>query len=140
MEGISEPVPRELHRCLRQAVLDHVRSERRRSFPALVHVGLPSRLQRVYSPAGDVALDHALRTDVVAAFLRSTSSPDGTPIVWLTRPGELDLQDVDAAWLAASRAAFAEAERELTFVVVTRAGWRDPRTATQRTWRRLRAH
>ena len=70
----------------------------------------------------------------------STSSPDGTPIVWLTRPGELDLQDVDAAWLAASRAAFAEAERELTFVVVTRTGWRDPRTATQRTWRRLRAH
>lgn len=140
MEGIGEPVPRELHQRLRQAVLDHVRSERRRSFPALVHVGLPGHVQRVYSPAADAALDQALRTDVVAALLRSTAVSDRTPVVWLTRPGDLDLQDMDADWLAASRAAFAEAEQRLTFVVVTRQGWRDPRSATQRTWRRLRAH
>lgn len=140
MEGIGEPVPRDLQQCLRLAALDHVSAGRRRSFPAMVHVGLPRGVQRVYSPAGDVILDQALRTDILAALLRHTATCNPSPpIVWLTRPGRLDLEDVDAAWLAASRAAFAEAECRLTFVVVTRSGWRDPRSATQRTWRRLRA-
>jgi hypothetical protein len=86
---------------------------------------------------GDDA-DHALRTDVVAALLRRTTRPGVEPVLWLTRPGPLDLQDEDAAWLAAARAATGEAGRALTMVVVTRKGWRDPRSGVQRTWRRLR--
>jgi hypothetical protein len=61
------------------------------------------------------------------------------PLVWLTRRGDpVVLQDVDARWLAAARAAYAEAGVPLTFVVVGRRGWHDPRSGTGRTWVRLR--
>ena len=82
-------------------------------------------------------LDHALRTDVVAAMLARVRA-EPAPLVWITRPGDLCLQDVDAVWLAAARAATAEAGRALTLVVVTRQGWWDPRSGATRTWRRLR--
>jgi hypothetical protein len=59
-------------------------------------------------------------------------------MVWLTRAGPLDLQDVDAAWLAAARIATAEAGVSLTMVVVTRHGWLDPRSGVRREWKRLR--
>jgi hypothetical protein len=62
----------------------------------------------------------------------------GTPLVWLTRPGDLVDQDVDLAWLAGARQAFGEAGVPLVFVVVNRQGWRDPRSGLQRTWVRLR--
>ena len=42
-------------------------------------------------------------------------------MVWLTRPGELDLQDLDVQWMAAARAASAEAGIGLTLVVVNPA-------------------
>ena len=60
-------------------------------------------------------------------------------MVWLTRAGDLDLQDVDAAWLSAARAAGAEAGIDLTLVVVTRRGWSDPRSGVSREWKRLRS-
>ena len=59
--------------------------------------------------------------------------------MWLTRSGGLELQDVDARWLAATRAAYDEARAPLAFVVVNRRGWRDPRSGLSRTWVRLRA-
>lgn len=137
MEGIREPVTRFLHRTLRRAVLEHAASERRRSFAPLLHVGTPGGPQVLFA-AGPLALtDHALRTDVVAALLRRTAATDGR-LVWLTRPGELELQDVDAAWLAAVRAAGAEAGAPVTMVVVTRRGWWDPRSGAGQTWKRLR--
>ena len=71
-------------------------------------------------------------------MLRRTTTSRRAPLVWLTRPGELDLQDVDAAWLAAARTAYAEAAAPLTMVVVTRRGWRDPRSGVRREWKRLR--
>jgi hypothetical protein len=74
----------------------------------------------------------------VAALLRRTAGTEPR-LVWLTRPGDLALQDLDAAWLAATRAAGAEAGLPLTMVVVTRHGWRDPRSGAGRTWKRLRA-
>ena len=58
--------------------------------------------------------------------------------MWLTRAGPLDLQDVDAAWLAAARTAASEAGVALTMVVVTRRGWCDPRSGARREWKRLR--
>lgn len=141
MEGIREPVSRQLHQVLRRAVLEHTEAERRATFPAVLHVGTPGGTQAVYaaqpSPE-DGLVDQSLRTDVVAALLARVAAQP-TPLVWLTRPGELCLQDVDAAWLAAARAAGAEAGRPLPMVVVTRRGWWDPRSDAGRTWRRLRA-
>lgn len=134
--GLLEPVAPRLAALLRRAVLDHATSEPRRSFPARLHVGTPGGAQRVLALEPG-AMDHSLRTDVAAAML--SRAPAGTePVVWLTRPGELDLQDVDAHWLAAALAACGEADRTLTMVVVNRHGWRDPRTGTAREWKRLR--
>ena len=140
MEGIAEPVGRRLHEMLRRAVFDHALSEPRRAFPPLLHVGRPSGPEAVFG-AHDPS-DQSLRTDVVAALLHRTRSADGSgpdPVVWLTRAGPLELQDLDAAWLAAARAATAEAGLPLTLVVVTRHGWRDPRSGVARVWKRARA-
>lgn len=141
MEGIREPVPRLVHALLRRAVLDHALSERRKIHLPLLHVGVPGGQVTVFAVRDDDQSDHALRADVVAAMLSRTSeaaAPDHVPLVWLTRAGELDLQDVDAQWLASARAAYAEAGASLTFVVVNRRGWRDPRSEVMREWKRLR--
>lgn len=143
MEGIGEPVGPHLHATLRRAVLEHVSAERRRAFPPLLHVGTPGGPQALFAteprdPVDHAPLDQALRTDVVAAMLARQRTTSVAPLVWLTRTGDLCLQDVDAAWLAASRGAAAEAGLPLTMVVVTRRGWWDPRSGATRTWRRLR--
>jgi hypothetical protein len=135
--GLTEPVAPGLAALLRRAVLDHATSEPRRHFPARLHVGAPGGAQRVLA-LGDDETDHSLRTDVVAAMLSRAPARGSGPVVWLTRPGELDLQDVDAQWLAAALAASGEAGRPLTMVVVNRHGWRDPRSGTARRWKRLR--
>ena len=137
MEGIREPIARTLQQTLRRAVLEHALSERRRIFAPLLHVGRPGGPQALFAAGPLTDTDHALRTDVVAALVRRVQ--DAEPLVWLTRPGALELQDVDAAWLAAVRAAGAEAGVSLTMVVVTRHGWWDPRSGAGQTWKRLRA-
>jgi hypothetical protein len=138
VEGIQEPVVKPMATVLRRAVLDHVRSETRREYPALLHVGVPGRCEEVFSASPDEPLDHSLRTDVVAAMLHATRRIETAPMLWLTRPGRLELQDVDAQWLAAARAASGEAGAPLTLVVVTRKGWWDPRSDVRREWKRLR--
>jgi hypothetical protein len=138
VEGIAEPVGRSMAGVLRRAVLDHARAERRRSHPALLHVGMPGGVEEVVVADPEVALDHALRADIVAALLRRTRRPGFVPLLWLTRPGPLELQDVDVAWLSSARAASAEAGIGLTLVVVTRHGWTDPRSGVHREWKRLR--
>ena len=146
--GITEPVDRRLHRHLRRAVLDHATSERRRrTHPAVLHVGVPGVVETVLAVRADEHADHGLRIDLVSAMLRrclgarSGAQPAGgeVPLVWLTRPGDLALQDEDVAWLAATITAYAEWSLPLCLVVVNRHGWRDPRTGVSRTWRRLRA-
>jgi hypothetical protein len=139
VEGIREPVDRAAALVLRRAVLDHVRVERRRWFPALLHVGAPGGAEEVFVADPDDPLDHALRADVVAALLQRARRRGGAvPMLWLTRPGPLDLQDVDAAWLSSARTATAEAGIGLTLVVITRRGWVDPRSGVRREWKRLR--
>ncbi len=139
VEGIREPVPRALAAVLRRAALDHARAEHRRGYPPLLHVGFPGGAEEVFTLAPGDPTDHAIRADVLAAMLRRFRRAAGTvPLVWLTRAGPLDLQDVDAAWLAAARTATAEAGVELTMVVVTRHGWTDPRSGVRRQWKRLR--
>ena len=142
MEGIAEPVGRRLHETRRRGGFDHALSEPRRVFAPLLHVGRPGGPEAVFAFGAHDPADQSLRTDVVAALLRRTRSADRSgpaPLVWLTRAGPLDLQDVDAAWLAAARAASAEAGLPLTLVVVTRHGWRDPRSGVGRVWKRVRA-
>ena len=68
----------------------------------------------------------------------SATLAGGQPLVWLTRHGDLDLQDLDAAWLAAAWSAHAERGLPLTMVVVNRHGWLDPRTGATQEWVRLR--
>ena len=135
MDGIAEPVAAPLERQLRRAVLQLVTSEPRRRFAPVLHVGSPSGRQAGFAP--EDGMDQALRADVVAALVRRAGAPP-TPLVWLARCGDLELADADADWLAAARTAYAEAGLPLTMVVVTRQGWRDPRSGTTRRWRRLR--
>lgn len=121
-------------RLPRAAVRAHAATERRRRFAPLIHVGVPG-VHELTVAAHTALTDHALRCDLLAAVLAAT---DGSHLVWLTRPGELTVHDVDAAWLAAALAAYAEAGRDLTWVAVTRRGWWDPRSDVRRTWQRVR--
>lgn len=132
-------------------MLAHLHAEPRRRFPAVLHVGRPGGPEAV-RPALDPADDHSLRVEVLEAMLRRvralptdlpadlpTDLPAAPALVWLTRPGPLVLQDVDAAWGAATRAAAAELGTDpLALVVVTRVGWWEPATGSGRRWRRLR--
>ena len=141
VEGLCNPLERRTGALLRQAVLDHKSRERRRVHPAVLHVGLPGgQVARLALDEVEPS-DPGLRTDVVAALrVRATkgAAEDHVPMVWLTRTDALGLQDVDARWLAAARAAYDEAGAPLAFVVVNRHGWRDPRSGLSRTWARLR--
>jgi hypothetical protein len=119
---------------LRRAVLRHAETEHRRTHPALLHLGTPGATRITVTDDHD--LDHGLRTEIVGAALRSLGGD--VPLVWLTRAGPLTLQDTDAAWLGPAVAATAEREEDLTFVVVTRSGWLDPRSGARREWRRIR--
>ncbi len=123
---------------LRRAVLEHIGSERRRHFAPLLHAGTPGGDQSIHALNAAEPGDHSLRTDIVAALRRRAARVAPAPLFWLTRPGALDVEDLDLTWLAAVRAAGAEAGLPLTFVVVTRRGWHDPATGEGRTWARLR--
>jgi hypothetical protein len=135
--GLLEPLPTPLRRALRQAVLDHAVAERRQTHLPVVHVGLPGVRETVHPVRPDEPADHSLRADVVAAMVQRVAMAR-SPLVWLTRPGELIDEDVDAAWLAGARQAFGEAGRSLVFVVVNRHGWRDPRSGLETSWVRMR--
>ena len=136
--GIVEPVPDALHLLLRRAVLDLVEGERRRQFPPMLHVGRPGGPAATFEPDQGEAADHALRVDVVEALLRRVGRGPDPPLVWLTRPGPLEIQDLDLHWLAAAAAAAGELGVGLRMVVVNRRSWRDPRTGVGREWQRLR--
>ncbi|MBM7510164.1 hypothetical protein ABKW28_04055 [Nocardioides sp. 31GB23] len=136
-EGLHEPLPRPLERTLRLAVLGHVEAERRRRHPTVVHVGRPGGGEVVFACAAGDPDDLGVRTDVLLALLSRVDHPE--PLVWITRPGDLETQDDDACWLAATRAAAGELDRPVELVLVGRHGWRDPRSGLSRSWKRLRA-
>ncbi|MGI8645139.1 MAG: hypothetical protein ACR2JD_02295 [Nocardioides sp.] len=139
MPVLTEPLPREQAATLRRLVLAVTADEqRRRLFSPVLHVGDPGGHRQSYAVRADEALDAALRTEVVAALLLRVRERVPAPLVWLTRSGELTVQDVDADWLAAALAATGEAGMPLTMVVATRQGWWDPRSDVRREWRRLR--
>ena len=121
---------------LRRLVLEHKAAERRHRFPAVLHLGGPGRPEVGRLDESVAALDHALRCEALGALVRRAA--DAPVIAWLTRPGGLDVQDIDLAWLRAVAAVNGETDRSLRYVVVTRTGWRDPRSGAGRTWPRLR--
>lgn len=135
MPVLEEPLPRRTALLLREAVRRHTLAERRHRFAPVLHLGRPGGHERC-TAAATAGTDLALCTDVVAALLAGAGT--APHLMWLTRPGELEPHDVDLAWLAAARAAYAEAERDLSWVVVTRRGWWDPRSGLRREWTRLR--
>jgi hypothetical protein len=140
------PITRETHVALRAAVLDFRESEHRRRPPPVLRMGVPGRLAASFVTDPDDPPDPALAVDVVGALLQRSrrdlaALPDqggALPATWLTRAGSLDAHDADMVWSAATRAAYAEAGLDATFVVVTRDGWLDPVTGVRREWRRLR--
>ncbi|QYJ04805.1 hypothetical protein KUV85_03735 [Nocardioides panacisoli] len=140
--GITEPLTRPLARLLREAVLEHATTERRRAFAPVLHAGVPGRAARTFAVLRGDELDPALRVDVVEALVRPTVSRGRVPLLWLTRPdaaAEVDGEaQVDRDWVAATAAAGAELGVLLDLVVVTKHGWRDPRTGVARHWKRIR--
>lgn len=135
-EGLREPLPRPLERLLRHAAWEHAVSTRQRVLVPQLHVGVPGEPHPVLAAAeGGSIPDQALGADALHA-MRAVAGERS--IVWLVRTGPRVAQDVDLAWLAAARQAFAEQAADLVFVVVDRHGWWDPRSGLQATWGRLR--
>jgi hypothetical protein len=122
---------------LRRAVFGLRSSERRRVFPAQVHVGDPDGERTTYTDDGAL-LDDALRTDLVSAMLRH--QPEGRPsAVWISRVGVPEPHDLDLTWTGPCLGAFAESEELPSwFAVITKQGWYAPLTGEGATWKRLR--
>lgn len=123
--------------ALRRAVFALRTRERRRVFPARLHLGDPDGDQVVHA-LGPQGYDDGLRTDIAASVLRRR--PGGEPgAAWLTRPGVPEPHDLDALWLPALLRALSEAGEEPRWLaVVTKAGWYAPLTGQRATWQRLR--
>ena len=140
MEPPREPLSPDTRALLRLAV----HRARRQRAPALLpgHAAprRPGRGRRLDLCLEGERTDPGLRTDVVAALrVQAGAAAAGEHLVWLTRPGALDLQDGDRDWALATRSAYAEAGVAAPlFVVVNRRGWRDPRSGLSRTWARVR--
>lgn len=136
--GVPEP-SRTSDDQRRAAVLELALSERRRVHPSLVHVGTPAGPADVLAaqaPQEASALDHAVRVDQLSRLLWARRHDH--PLVWLTRTGPLEWQDVDASWFSACAAASGETGVAADLLVVTRHGWWSPRTDARRTWARIR--
>jgi len=138
MDPSGRDLPPAAHHALRLAVGQFRQLESRRHFPAVVHVGRPGGGYADFVDLDEHRLDHALRIEVVAALLSRARVAMRRPVLWLTRAGDLGTEDVDLRWLAAARQAYGEARVPMAMVVVTRAGWYDPRSGARREWARLR--
>lgn len=137
--ALCAPITRFEHRALRAAVLEFKEAQPRGRAPVSLRVGVPGHASAAHVVSPGQALDQALRTDISAALLQRTARFGPHRWAWLTRTGAVGaLHDADAAWSSAWYAACAEAGVHVPFVVVTRSGWRDPRTGVVREWSRLR--
>lgn len=125
---------------LRLAVHRLRSGERRRRFPAALHVGDLTGKAATWVDETGLRMDQALRTDVALELLgRALDAGQAAPAVWLTRPGVPSPHDVDVAWHGPVRRALGALGVEARcVVVVTKQGWYDPLSGDGRTWRRLR--
>ena len=143
LAGLIAPLPFAVRSLLRTAARELVRTERRVVFPPQLHVGTPGGFV-VSTPVADAPTDFGTRVDLIHAMVRraevaGTETPTGSPWVWMTRSGPNIATDLDPAFLAPAIQAFSEAGQMLTYFVVTRRGWHDPRSGLGRTWTRIRA-
>lgn len=134
---LQAPVDRLTHTVLRAAVLELRESEPRVRFPARLCVGVPGR-SRVHVLDGDGPADAGHRAEVALALLHAAAADVRRPYAWLSRPGELVVEDVDLLWGSAVRWAAGALGTTTDLVVVTRRGWVDPVSGVRREWRRLR--
>lgn len=135
--GIQEPLPTLLRRVLRGAVRDHALAEHRRTYPAVLHVGIPRGKVRRLELLPEDRFDLALRTEIVETMARHFLADGTVPLVWLTRmPEGQDVEDL--AWSAAVGVASGELGVRLDLVVVTRRSWHDPRSGAGQAWARIR--
>ena len=108
----------------------------RRSLGTTCHVGHPGDAHARWPH--DVTADHSLRTDLVERAIDGLLVTDGA-CAWVTRGGELEVSDADAAWFAAARTAFARHGLVLpAFFVLNRSGWVDLVSGERRAWSRVR--
>lgn len=141
--GLTEPLSVVVRSMLRTATVEHLRDERRRLFPARLHVGTPGA-SRLSASIPEAPSEFGTRVDLIHAMAREAersgvATPTGVPWVWLTRSGAAVPDHLDFSFLAPALHAYAEVSQPLTFFVVTRRGWHDPRSGLHRTWSRLRA-
>ena len=136
--ALQAPVDRHTHLALRSAVLELREGERRRRFAPRLHVGLPGPACPWVEVPADTGF--GLRADLALALLGRAARTTPRACVWLTRPGDLVVEDADLDWGRAVRWAAAALGRTDDLVVVTRRGWFDPVSGVRREWRRLRRH
>ena len=109
--GSASPVPCAIATVLRRAALDHARAEHRRGFPRCCTSASPAGPRELFTLAPGEPADHApAPTSWPRSCTGAAAAPTGSR-VWLTRAGPVELQDVDAAWLAAACPHAAEAGR-----------------------------
>ncbi len=136
---LQAPVDLRTHTALRAAVLELRESEPRVRFPSRIQAGVPGRA-RLHLLDGRGPRDAGHRAEVALALLHAAARDVPDPYVWLSRPGDLTVEDVDLDWGSAVRWAAAALGGSVDLVVVTRAGWFDPVSGVRREWRRLRRH
>ena len=108
----------------------------RRAIPTTCHIGHPGGAQSRF-PHGLVD-DPSLRADLVERAIDGLRETDRA-CAWVSRGGELELNDADAEWLAASWSAFGRHGLVLpAFFVVNRNGWVDLVSGERRQWTRVR--
>ena len=100
----------------------------------------PAMMELVPKPAESdprwtVKLAEITEQTTAAAVKESKPAPTETE---LKQKVLASLHDADVAWSAAWYAACAESGVDVPFVIVTRTGWRDPRSDVRREWSRLR--
>lgn len=137
--ALQAPVDRVTHAVLRSAVLELRESEPRLRFPARVHAGVPGRA-RVHELAPGDPSDAGHRAEIALALLHAAARDVPRPYAWLSRPGDLTVEDLDLVWGSAVRWAAGALDGTTDLVVVTRGGWFDPVSGVRREWRRLRRH
>lgn len=110
----------------------------RRALPTTVHVGSPEGQHTDIDV--EAWQDAGIRTELVARALAGLDEPVfERAIPWLTRTGELDVQDADLQWGAAAREGYARYGLDLPgFFVVTRRGWSNLLTGETHVWQRVR--
>ncbi|MBD8869663.1 hypothetical protein [Nocardioides donggukensis] len=136
---MEQRLGREVVAQLRLAVHRLRTGERRRVFPAVLHLGELGVESAAWAEDRNHPLDVGLRSEVAAALLSRALLGSDRPAVWLTRSGVPLPHDQDLAWLGPVTRCLAEAQvRPRCLVVVTTTGWYAPLTGETRTWKRLR--